>query len=107
MKLQELSLVSEEDVKVNEHLRSLLARANADRERLQAELERSQQSAGRPQVMPDIIEDSESRCAVQGTTESSTEEVGRLLAEVGIEGYKPQSVDEANDAIKATIPICV
>jgi len=87
MKLQELSLVSEEDVKANEHLRSLLARANADRERLQAELERAHQRTGQPQ---------------QSNSESRTNELSSTLAEVGLDGLTvPQSMEEANVVIKA------
>lgn len=88
MKLQELSLVSEEDVKANEHLRSLLARANADRERLQAELERAHQRTGQPQ---------------QSNSESRTNELSSTLAEVGLDGLTvPQSMEEANVVIKAS-----
>jgi hypothetical protein len=45
MKLQELSLVSEEDVKANEQLRQMLHRANADKEMLQNELAAAQSKA--------------------------------------------------------------
>lgn len=88
MKLQELSLVSEEDVKANEQLRQMLQRANADREQLQKQLTAANN------------EQSKSGALTQAPDGDGARE---MLAEIGATGRTPQNLDEANSLIQVML----
>lgn len=87
MKLQELSLMSEEDAQQNEQLRELLKKANADRDRLQTELDRQG---------PQNQNQSGERWFNQEANELKT-----ILSEAGIDALgQPTTLEEANTVIQ-------
>lgn len=86
MKLQELSLVSEEDVKANEQLRQMLHRANADKEMLQNELAAAQSKASGSKPS-------------QAAQAPNSDEMHKMLSEIGASEGLPHSLEEANSLI--------